>query len=148
MHSLRDTIWVLNKENITLTGISDRIKNYISKLQPSYSQVQFNFVETVAADIRVNSRDALNIFRIVQEAVHNALKHSNASSIDIAVYSDGSHGITVTDNGKGLTAGGQHGGGSGFANMKARAEGSGLVLKIYSGENSGTSVGLELSTIN
>ena len=35
IYSLRDTIWVLNKENITITGISDRIKNYINKLKPT-----------------------------------------------------------------------------------------------------------------
>ena len=42
IYSLRDTIWVLNKDNITITGISDRIKNYINKLRPSYEHIHIS----------------------------------------------------------------------------------------------------------
>jgi signal transduction histidine kinase len=45
----------------------------------------------------------LMVFRIIQEAIHNALKHSGAKQITIALcYSDNNFGMTVTDNGKGF----------------------------------------------
>ncbi|MFZ1370534.1 MAG: hypothetical protein WAR78_09125, partial [Ferruginibacter sp.] len=76
---------MLNKDNITITGIGDRIKNYISKLRSTYNTIQFHISEEINTDVRVSSQNALNIFRIVQEALHNALKHSNASNISIYI---------------------------------------------------------------
>lgn len=147
MNSLRDTIWVLNKENITIAGISDRIKNYISKLQPSYEQVQFNIEETVTNDVRINSQTALNIFRIVQEAIHNSLKHSLASCINISVNSGETISMVIKDNGKGMDMV-QHGSGNGFVNMQARAKESGLKLSMHSAINEGTSVAIDFPTTN
>lgn len=138
--SLRDTIWVLNKENITITGISDRIKNYISKLQPSYSNITINLHESIENDVRISSRQALNIFRIMQEAIHNALKHSNAKNIDISIHSNERVQLKVFDNGSGI--GLHNNAGNGLANMRARAAESGLNIDIESGEKSGTTVSL------
>ncbi len=146
--SLRDTIWVLNKEHITITGISDRIKNYVNKLRPSYSQVQFNITETIKNDVRVNSRAALNIFRIVQEAVHNSLKHSGAKNIDIAIHSIDTAVITIGDDGKGMPAEQQYVSGNGLANMQTRATESGLQVKVTSQENRGTTISIFIPTTN
>ncbi|MBQ0039486.1 MAG: ATP-binding protein [Treponema sp.] len=49
----------------------------------------------------------LNIFRIIQEAVNNALKHANASSINIIVRHDlHSHKMFffISDDGQGIEA--------------------------------------------
>ena len=86
INSLRDTIWVLNKENITITGIGDRIKNYINKLQPTYSHIKFQVDEDIEQDVRLSSKHALSIFRIVQEAIHNALKHSKAANLNVVIH--------------------------------------------------------------
>lgn len=144
--SLRDTIWVLNKENITITGISDRIKNYSNKLQPSYPGVQINLQETIQNDIRISSKQALNIFRIVQEAVHNALKHSKATTIDIVIESDEKLTVRISDNGNGIGVNSNPG--NGLTNMKSRAIESGMNLKISTAEQSGTVVILNLATTN
>ncbi len=144
--SLRDTIWVLNKENITITGISDRIKNYINKLQPSYSSISIQLQEDIENDIRISSKQALNIFRIVQEAVHNALKHSNAKTIDISIISKLNLMITVTDNGTGIAT--ANNAGNGLINMRSRAAESGLNLEIETAENNGTTVILNFATTN
>jgi signal transduction histidine kinase len=147
INSLRDTIWVLNKDNITITGISDRIKNYISKLQVSYDTIQFHISEEIKNDIRISSQNALNIFRIVQEAVHNALKHSKAGSININISSDKIILIKITDDGKGMenlntTEG------NGLLNMKTRAKEIGMLLTISSVINEGTVLLLQPNTTN
>lgn len=144
--SLRDTIWVLNKENITITGISDRIKNYTSKLQPSYSTINISVAEHIRNDIRISSKQALNIFRIVQEAVHNALKHSSAKTITVFISSDEEITIKITDDGTGIDRPGNSG--NGLRNIKSRAAESGIYLKIDSAAASGTSILLKLSTTN
>lgn len=143
IHSLRDTIWVLNKENITITGISDRIKNYVNKIKPSYSQLNIVVEENVVNDVRVGSQKALNIFRIVQEAIHNALKHSDAGNIIVGIKSDDTILITVTDNGKGLQAT-ENENGNGLRNMRVRAEDAGIDFNLQSAANEGTKILLEV----
>ena len=146
--SLRDTIWVLNKDNITITGISDRIKYYLNKLKPTYNQVQFHVNEQITTDTRISSQNALNIFRIVQEAVHNALKHSGATNININLNSNKKMVIRVVDDGKGMDDAPPNPEGNGLLNMKARADESGYRLNIHSESGKGTVVELELSTTN
>ena len=147
INSLRDTIWVLNKENITITGISDRIKNYISKLRPTYDTVQFNITEDIKNDMRISSQNALNIFRIIQEAIHNALKHSNAVTVTVAISSNETITIKITDDGKGIQQR-DIADGNGLLNMKARAKEIGMLLNISSVTNEGTAVVLQTATIN
>ncbi len=145
--SLRDTIWVLNKEHITITGISDRVKNYIFKLRPSYEQIQFVIHEEIENDVRLSSQAALNVFRIIQEALHNALKHSNARTISIDISSHTHFHIKVSDDGNGrLPAGGQ--GGNGLRNMQARAKESGIQVSLQSVANEGTVLLLASGTTN
>ncbi len=149
INSLRDTIWVLNKEHITITGISDRIKNYLGKLEPTYSNIQFNITEDIQQDVRVSSQMALNIFRIVQESVHNALKHSSAKNINIRIDSRETASIQITDDGGGIeSTGTQNDARNGMVNMQARAVESGMALKIMSKPNEGTCVSIAIPTIN
>ncbi len=147
--SLRDTIWVLNKDHVTLTGVSDRIKTYIGKIQPSYSQIVFTFHEAIEHDVRMRSQTALNIFRVAQESVHNALKHSHAKNICLDIRSN-SHSLQmiITDDGQGMPASARPTAGNGIANMHARAAESGLQLSVHSTTGQGTSVQIELTNIN
>lgn len=147
INSLRDTIWVLNKEHITITGIGDRIKNYINKLQPTYGHIRFQVDEDISNDARLSSKHALAIFRIVQEAIHNALKHSNASTLKIEIHSAANIRFTIADDGKGIENNISNSNGNGLLNMKARAKDAGMQLKISSPNNKGTSLIL-ISTTN
>lgn len=147
INSLRDTIWVLNKDHITITGISDRIKNYISKLRPTYTNIQFHILEEINNDIRISSQNALNIFRIVQEALHNALKHSNASNISVHLGSNETFRIKISDDGKGMPEN-NTANGNGLRNMQARAREIDMQLSIASGINGGTELLLTNTTIN
>ena len=146
INSLRDSIWVLNKENITITGISDRIKNYLNKLQPSYFHIHFHITEEIKNDARLSSQHALSIFRIVQEAVHNALKHSNAANITVDIKSAESITLKITDDGIGISNTTDNTGGNGLINMKARATEAGMQLDITAGNNNGTSLILQATT--
>ncbi len=145
IYSLRDTIWVLNKDNITITNISDRIKNYINKLKPSYEHINIMLEEDIQNDVRITSQKALNIFRIVQEAIHNALKHSGATELDIYISSTEKISIIIQDDGKGITDAGNDG--NGLRNMKIRSGDAGLDFSIKTSAT-GTQILLETATTN
>jgi two-component system, NarL family, sensor histidine kinase UhpB len=80
-------------------------------------------------------REVLQIFRIVQEAVTNVIKHANSSTLDIAIAKaegeTSSIAITIADAGQGNVA--KPGEGHGIQNMTARAQSIGGSLEIVSG---------------
>ncbi len=116
---LRDSIWALNKENQSIIMLSDRIKNYVQKLQPTYPDIAFDVDETIGQNTTLASITALHVLRIVQEAVHNAIKHSGCSSIQIHISSQSPVIISIKDNGTGMPA--EPVPGEGLKNMQARA---------------------------
>lgn len=80
----------------------------------------------------------LDVLRLLQEALTNVFKHSEASRVDIALTCSGQQlRLTVEDNGRGLvsTSDAKAGlGGAGMASMRQRAMRLGSQLRIDSGE--------------
>ena len=49
---------------------------------------------------------ATHLYRIAQEALHNAIKHGHATNVSITLESSGDHAaLTILDDGSGLPAG-------------------------------------------
>jgi signal transduction histidine kinase len=83
---------------------------------------------------------AENLFRIAQEAVQNALRHAQASLIEIGLHSnDECIRLTVRDNGRGLKPH-PHRRGLGMSTMQYRADSIGAELDIGSRREGGTMV--------
>lgn len=82
-------------------------------------------------DENLSEQCANNLYRIAQEAVTNAVKHGNATEIDIRARV-GRHGLmlTVEDNGRGFCAQRSTSGGMGLHIMRYRARAIGGELKI------------------
>jgi two-component system, NarL family, sensor kinase len=75
--------------------------------------------------IPVETKRALKIFRIVQELVNNAIKHAQATVINVALTAEDQLSITVEDNGIGFDPSTKHsdkknGSGLGLYNMENR----------------------------
>ncbi|HLZ01258.1 MAG TPA: ATP-binding protein [Bradyrhizobium sp.] len=91
----------------------------------------------------------IQIIRILDEAVTNAVKHAAARRISVRIETvgeaDGEHGcITVADDGKGFATDGEKRRASrGLSNMKNRAARCGAALELSSGDG-GTTVRLQL----
>ena len=91
----------------------------------------------------------IQIVRILDEAVTNAVKHAGARHITVTIETiksgDDEHGcITIVDDGKGFAIDGERRAASrGLANMKNRAARCGAELELSSGDN-GTTVRLQL----
>ena len=84
---------------------------------------------------------ATHLYRIVQQAVHNALVHGRARHIDIAlVVAAGQGRLCVRDNGAGLPAPDLIAQGQGLRNMAYRAQWLGGSLDVHSAPAAGTEV--------
>lgn len=89
-------------------------------------------VELTDAAADRQPRQTLQILRILQEAVANALRHSGASAIRLrAEDTDGAVAVEISDDGKGLAGRGT--GGRGLTNMQARAAALGGRLELVEG---------------
>lgn len=86
----------------------------------------------------------LQVLRILQEAVTNALRHSHAKQITIAsaAAESGMLILSVSDDGVGL---GEPGNGRGLSHMRHRAEAIGAGLDLISEPSGGTRVQLTLA---
>jgi signal transduction histidine kinase len=84
---------------------------------------------------------ATHLYRIAQEAVTNAVKHSRASQILICLRTrEGRIELRVTDNGIGVPASPAPSGGMGRYTMDYRARTIGGTLSVERGPNGGTVV--------
>ena len=92
--------------------------------------------------IRLSSKKELILFRIVQEAINNIIKHSHATIVNITLeFSDQDLQIEIKDNGKGFDVSLGNHEGSGLRNMRSRAELIGGTFQMRS-SNSGTIVSI------
>ncbi|MEW5808796.1 MAG: GAF domain-containing sensor histidine kinase [Actinomycetota bacterium] len=72
---------------------------------------------------------------VVREAVSNAVRHADATSLAITVVADDDLSIEVVDNGRGITGDVT---GSGLTNLRQRAADAGGVLTLEAAEGGGT----------
>lgn len=84
---------------------------------------------------------ALHLYRVAQEAVTNAVKHSGAKNIMISLDHDAAHVcVSVQDDGKGFAAGKKRRKGLGLHMMRYRANALGGELKIEPRKTGGMDV--------
>ena len=138
---LRDTIWAMNKSEISFEDLQARIHNFIDKAKEAKEEIQFGFdIDPVLKSTTFTSLEGMNIYRTTQEAVNNSIKYAEASNIHITIQPDGDLiVITVKDNGKGFNAEKVELG-NGIANMKKRISDVNGTLEIHSEPNKGTAV--------
>jgi signal transduction histidine kinase len=100
---------------------------------------QFKCKKTITVQ---NTEMAINLYRIVQEAITNAIKHGKADNISISLDASNDRiTLTVEDNGVGLAADYAEGKGMGMRIMKYRSSVIGASLNIRAGaKGSGTLV--------
>ncbi len=146
IYELRDTIWAMNKENITFEDLQVRIANFIEHAKNASEKTEFSF--NIENDVDVNhlfsSVEGMNIYRIIQEAINNSLKHAAADEIEVNISTElNRYKIEIIDNGKGFDHE-QAEMGNGLNNMKKRAGEMGGKLNIIAKPNRGTVVSLKL----
>jgi signal transduction histidine kinase len=139
--SLRETIWALKKEQYSGEECLLRMKNFVYALSRYYPHIHFKVEGSAPADTALHYSKALNVVRILQESVTNAIKHGAPHNVVIiSTENEGRWQLKVTDDGKGFNLAADNGTGNGLHNMKHRAIESGLYLSISSEQGGETTV--------
>jgi len=96
---VRRISWELTPEAFHYSGLSESIKKLCSRLGGKGQEIIFQENETLLW----NDDRALQVFRITQELINNAQKHSGASKIAASlVWSQEKLQLKVTDDGSGF----------------------------------------------
>ncbi|MFY0685900.1 MAG: type IV pili methyl-accepting chemotaxis transducer N-terminal domain-containing protein [Cyclobacteriaceae bacterium] len=115
------------------------------------SNVEVGFENRTGFITRLDSHIENNIYRIVQEAVNNALKYSKAKQVTVGISHSSHHlSIFIADDGVGFDykklqeQGHFSKAGHGIFNMKERIAFVGGTFEIDTSKNKGTTINLEL----
>lgn len=141
LNSLRETIWVLNNKEISLADFSDGFKTYCFKLLRNFEQLEFEAEEDIADNSLLPAAVAIHLNKILQEAVQNILKHSQATLIRFHIRSRGKLEITLSDNGIGFDEAAVRKG-NGLSNMRWRAAEANAEIVLSSTPGKGSTLQL------
>jgi len=147
MHQLRDTIWHISSEEVTLDRFIKRIEEMCFRLKEVNDKTDCKVTVKGDTSIILPPLPALNLFRVVQESVNNAFKHAEADSIMVEVNMEIANvlNIKIIDDGVGFKYNeGQPEGHYGLINLKSRMDDINAVLEIDSKINEGTTVEVSL----
>lgn len=111
----------------TLRAFEHRVRSQIEA-----AGIALDFASAVDDSVDLGPRPTLQVLRILQEAVTNAMRHSGASRIAVngSAPEHGPIRITIEDNGSGLPEGYRRG--RGLTSMETRARNLGGTLAIAS----------------
>jgi signal transduction histidine kinase len=122
-----------------LDGLAESLRRYALLAERAHGIA----VRVTAADVpELDARTQAAAFRVAQEALHNALRHSGASEISVTLSrTRGRVILEVADDGTGFDTG-LASGGLGLASMRERAAAVGGALRVTSAPGAGTRVRL------
>lgn len=139
----RQLVWSLRPPELERLGLVPALRRLTE--EASTGELTVDLHEKIG-DLRLTQEAEAVVYRVVQEAVHNAQKHASASAISILLRRrDGYVSTIVEDNGRGFDpAAVPHGSGLGLIGMRERAELVEGHLVIESADRAGTRVRLEV----
>lgn len=102
LFEVRRIIYDLRPMALDDLGIVPTLKKYLQTTEEYHSNFQITF-KNLKEERRLESKYEVAIFRLIQEAVQNAIKHSNGSQIQVKLLIDkGKLTATIKDNGSGF----------------------------------------------
>ena len=144
IYELRDTIWAMNKDKISIEDLETRIANYIDKARDIFNKTNFKFDIDLAVNLNAtfSTVRGMGIYRIIQEAIHNSIKYAKASKITVYIIKVNNKLVfNVSDNGSGFDLKTVERG-NGLINMEKRANSIQASFNISSKETQGTTITL------
>ena len=122
------------------SGLSESLQKLVADFRATKPEIEL-FVDARQFEPDVPEDLAVTIYRVVQEALNNIVRHSQATEALILLTTD-DNGVLleISDNGKGISNGSFERRGLGLITMRERAETTGGHYDLWSSENEGCTV--------
>jgi PAS domain S-box-containing protein len=133
----------LHPSKLEALGLVASIRSYCRDIELQHAiEVEFTHTEV---PVTIPAEVSLCVFRVVQEALHNVVKHSSAQSafVKLSGTGDGLQ-LQIADSGVGFTLEAQDGQRLGLVSMRERVHFLGGKLVIHSAPGNGTRIGVRV----
>lgn len=119
---MKEVIWSLNTENDSLSSLIAYLQKQARQLMEHYpGRFSVSLPERIP-DTKISGEVRRQIYLSVKEALHNVIKHSGATSVELKIECNENLSIQIADNGKGLREDENSSFGNGLKNMRKRME--------------------------
>lgn len=144
LYEVRRIIYDLRPMALDDLGLIPTLKKYLQTIEDYNKGIQFEFIN-LGQEMRLPSQMEVALFRLVQEAVQNALKHANATCIQVKLsISKELVSVVIKDDGKGFDLSVHKEGSFGLMGMRERVELLEGALSINSAPGAGTLVLIQI----
>lgn len=144
MDDLRSLSHILNGGLVSKISLEESLEKELNYIRDDDMHAEL----TITGDVcEISAEKRLLTFRIVQEAINNAIKHAKARNINISLaYQTEGLTVTIADDGKGFDMELMNTGkGLGLQNMQLRAKMLGD-MDVTSKQDEGTTIRLNIQT--
>jgi signal transduction histidine kinase len=145
---IREVIWTTNVRNDNLENLLYYTYFQINKLF-EYSEIDFvsELPENIP-DLNITGQSRRSIYLLIKELVHNAMKHSKATTIELKMFTDEqTFYISVNDNGIGINQDTVRPDSMGLGNIRSRVEKLNGKLSIENNSGAHISITIPLNEL-
>ncbi|TAK63034.1 MAG: hypothetical protein EPO24_04530, partial [Bacteroidetes bacterium] len=123
MALLRETIWALQSAEMTVEKFTHELEQYVRKQLTYHPEIALRFAAEGVLTGTLRPVEAINVLRIVQEALSNCFKHASPTIIELhlTVESDNAIHLRMVNDGCKRERDSDLSGGKGLLNMERRA---------------------------
>ncbi len=133
---LRALIFELRPESLEREGLVGALEKQVAAVQARHG-LQVRMHLGGEPDLPQVAKEAM--YRVAQEALHNAVKHARARTLDLTLeVREADVGLLIADDGRGFDPRGQYPGHLGLQSMRERTAAVGGTLEIDSSPGQGT----------
>lgn len=148
--SIRQLIHDMHPRSLSESGLVQTLTEMVALVNESDQLTVV--LETENVPLHLSEAEEINLFRVMQELVQNAIKHAGASTVWLALrFDSGVLKMTYKDDGRGfdttradLTR--HNGSGNGLMNIRQRVALLNGILSLKSVQNQGTTVEISVPT--
>jgi signal transduction histidine kinase len=142
---LRDLIFELRPADLVEHGLAEALRVHAAAIEARSGLAVH--VECAPAELDLSTDAQEDLYRIVQEALHNVVKHAQAHSARVTIGEDSERGVVtveVSDDGRGMAGTPEGRGRLGLVSMRQRAARWGADLRIEAAGERGVRLSVAL----
>lgn len=144
--ALYETVWAVNPENDNVEAVGSYLCQRINELCVQAGLRCRLSVLSLPHNVEISSRARHNLSMAANEAVHNVIKHANATLVTVKItFENELLTIVISDNGRGFPMDASASSGYGLTNMQRRMREIGGTCEIKTEKGEGASIVFRLS---
>lgn len=140
--SMRQMIWAMDEGQSTVHDLLAYANSYARAQCAQHGLAIEVRIATGMPDAQLSAQQRRNVFLVIKEALHNAVKHAQASRITLTATWEQGLSIAIADDGIGLPKAADAGMGNGMRNMRKRMQEVGGTL--IAGSDQGAAIRIHI----